>query len=173
MRIGLRQDRQVSATSVFFTAMGTHAAWWSLDALNAEVPDHHHDSTVENLVGIFDASDELRCFHKEDVPVVEIQKWQLNDDPDDVEGIAKIEDIRRAVRAGVRLPAIVLVHRPDGPQFEHHGPSQYAGSYHLLEGRHRYNAAYQEQTPKIFAWVAHIGCCGGPEADYDAPGSGE
>lgn len=31
--------------------METNAAWWSLEALNAEVPDHHHDSTVENLDG--------------------------------------------------------------------------------------------------------------------------
>lgn len=157
---------------VLCVSMGTNPAWWSLKALNAEVPDHHHDSTVDNLDGIFDASDELRCFRKEHVPVAEIEKWQLHDDPDDAEGIAKIENLRRAIQAGIRLPAIVLVHVPGGPRFEQYRDPRYAGAYHLLEGRHRYNAAYQEQMPTIFAWVAHIGCCGGPDADLVAAESG-
>jgi hypothetical protein len=46
------------------------------------VPDQHHDSTVDYLASSFDASDELRCFHKEHVRVAEIQRWQLHDDPD-------------------------------------------------------------------------------------------
>lgn len=141
--------------------------WWSLTDLNAEVPDHHHDSTVENLAGIFDASEDLRCFHKEHVPVEEIQKWQLHDDPEDVEGDTKIEDIRRTIRSGIALPAIVLVHTPEG-----RGPFSWhrergIGFYHLLEGRHRYNAAHRERAPRIYAWVAHIGCCGGLEADLE------
>jgi hypothetical protein len=135
-----------------------------LDTLNTEVPDHHHDSTVENLLTIFGASDQLRCFHKEDVPVAKIQKWQLIDDPDATESIAKVNDIRRTLRAGRPLPAIVLVHTPDGPRFNDGRPGR-VGAYHLLEGQHRYNAAYQEGWPTIFAWVAHVGCCGGPHAD--------
>ncbi|WP_045747272.1 hypothetical protein [Actinoplanes rectilineatus] len=144
--------------------MATDDAWWTLDALNTEVPDHHHDSTVENLVTIFGASDHLACLRKEDVPVDQIQKWQLLDDPDAVESIAKVEDIRRTLRSGRALPAIVLVHTPDGPRFGDGLPRR-IGAYHLLEGMHRYNATYLEQAPTIFAWVAHVGCCGGPEAD--------
>ncbi|WFE41108.1 hypothetical protein [Micromonospora sp. WMMD998] len=64
--------------------METNAAWWSLEALNAEVPDHHHDSTVENLDGIFDASDELRCVRKEHVPVDEIESGSSTNDADGV-----------------------------------------------------------------------------------------
>ena len=145
-------------------AMTSDDAWWSLDALNTEVPDHHHDSTVENLVTIFEASDYLPCFRKEHVPVASIQEWQLLDDPDDTDGIAKVEGIRRTLRAGRSLPAIVLAHTPNGPRFDDGRPGR-IGAYHLLEGRHRYNAAYQERAPTIFAWVAHVGCCGGPEAD--------
>jgi hypothetical protein len=149
-------------------AVEDRAAWWSLDDLNTEMPDHHHDSTVENLAGSFDVSDELRCFHKEHVPVAEIQKWQLHDDPDAFENIAKIEELRIAIRRGVRLPAIVLVHTPTGPRFGDADNPRYLGAYHLLEGMHRYNAAYQEQESKIYAWVAHIGCCGGPDSDLEA-----
>jgi hypothetical protein len=139
-------------------------AWWSLDALNAEVPDQHHDTTVEDLVTIFGASDQLPCLHKENVPVAQIQKWQLIDDLDAVESIDRVEDIRHTLRAGRELPAIVLVHTPNGPRFDDGHPNR-AGAYHLLEGQHRYNAAYQERVATIFAWVAHLGCCGGPEAD--------
>ena len=141
--------------------------WWSLTDLNAEVPDHDHDhdSTVENLAGIFSASAGLRCFHKENVPVAEIQEWQLHDDPLDVDGDTKIENIRRTIRSGVSLPAIVLVHTPEGsgPFWKLSGRG--SGFYHLLEGQHRYNAAHREETPSIYAWVAHISCCGGPRAD--------
>jgi hypothetical protein len=141
--------------------------WWSLTDLNGEAPDHDHYSTVDNLAGIYYASEELRCFHKEHVSVAEIQKWQLHDDPADVDGDIKIEDIRRTIRSGNGLPAIVLAHTPEGrgPFFRQ---SEYGvGFYHLLEGQHRYNAAYREQETLIYAWVAHIGCCGGPEADVE------
>jgi hypothetical protein len=144
--------------------MTTDDAWWTLDALNTEVPDQHHDSTVENLATIFGASDQLPCFHKEHIQVTRIQQWQLIDDPDAVESIAKIEGIRRTLRAGRLLPAVVVVHTPDGPRFKDGRPGR-IGEYHLLEGFHRYNAAHRERVPTIFAWVAHVGCCGGPEAD--------
>ncbi|MEV7625523.1 hypothetical protein [Actinoplanes sp. NPDC089786] len=46
-----------------------------------------------------------------------IQRWQLQDDPDAFEGIAKIKQIRGAIRRGVRLPAVVLVHTPERASF--------------------------------------------------------
>lgn len=58
--------------------------------------------------------------------------------------------------------------RPSGPRSDDADDPRYLGLYHLLEDMRRYNAAYQEQEPAIYAWVAHIGCCGGPEADYEA-----
>lgn len=109
-------------------------AWWSLDELNTEAPDHHHDSTVDGLAGTFDASDELPCFHKEYVLVAEIQQWQLQDDPDAVDSIAKIEEIRGSIRRGTRLPAVVLVHTPKGSLFGGADKARYRGTYHLIEG---------------------------------------
>lgn len=35
----------------------------------------------------------------------------------------------------------------------------------LIEGRHRYNAAYREALGSLFAWVAHLDCCGKPCSD--------
>jgi len=145
--------------------MGTDR-WWSLSELNAEAPDHHHDSTVENLAGLAYASDELRCFHKQHVAVPEISEALLHDDPDDVEGDAKIESIRLTIRAGAPLPAVVLVHTPTG-QSLWVPTARGKGFYQLLEGLHRYNAARRERAPHIYAWVAHVGCCGGPTADVE------
>lgn len=145
--------------------MRTDARWWSLNALNIEVPDQHHFSTVDNLSSIFNASDSLRCFRKERVLVAEIQKWQLHDDPHDHEGIAKIESIRSALRAGASLPAVVLVHAASNPPFVLGSSDLWLGNYHLLEGLHRYSATCLEQARSIFAWVAHLACCGGPKAD--------
>jgi len=141
--------------------------WWSLTELNAQAPDHHHDSTVENLAGLYDASEDLTCFLKEHVPVAEINESQLHDDPDDLEGDAKIESIRSTIRAGVPLPAVVVVHTPEGRSRWALPEYRGVGFYHLLEGRHRYNAAHRERTPRLYAWVAHIGCCGGPDADLE------
>ncbi|MBT8224908.1 MAG: ParB N-terminal domain-containing protein [Dactylosporangium sp.] len=112
---------------------------------------------MENLDSLFDATDRLRCFRKEFVPVAEIGRSQLFDDPEDVEGDEKIESIRSTIRSGTGLPAIVVVHVSERRR----------GPYHLLEGRHRYNAAYRELARSIYAWVAHIECCGGPAADLD------
>jgi hypothetical protein len=139
--------------------------WWSLADLNIEAPDHHHDTTVDNLGSIFNASENLRCFHKEHVLVAEIQKSQLHDDPVDVEGDTKIEDIRRTFRSGTPLPAVVVVHMPEGRSPFPSQKERGIGFYLLLEGRHRYNAIHREEAPQIYAWVAHVGCCGGPEAD--------
>ncbi len=135
--------------------------------MNAETPDHHHDSTVENLAGLFGASEDLRCFHKEYVVVTEINEALLHDDPDDVEGEAKIESIRSTIRSGASLPAIVLVHTPTGQSAWASSPAKGKGFYHPLEGLHRYNAARRERAPRIYAWVAHVGCCGGSAADVE------
>ncbi len=125
-------------------------SWWSLKELNAEAPDHHHDSTVENLAGLFGATEDLQCFRKEQAPVAEINDAALHDDPEETQGNAKIESIRSTIRAGVPLPAVVLVHTPSGIS-PWPPPSKAKGFYHLLEGLHRYNASRREQVPLIYA----------------------
>ncbi|MET8907586.1 hypothetical protein [Micromonospora sp. NPDC004551] len=129
------------------------SAWWSLSDLNAEVPDHHYGSTVENLRECYGASEHLACWRIEQVEVARVDPFQLFDDPDDTEGNDKIESIRAALRTGRPLPAVILIHHPR------------AGThpYRLIEGKHRYNAVYRENLPLIDAWVAHLSCCGGPD----------
>ncbi|MEN3615443.1 hypothetical protein AAH979_38845 [Plantactinospora sp. ZYX-F-223] len=141
--------------------------WWSLTELNTEAPDHHHESTVDNLADIYNASESLRCFRKQHVPVPEIQQAMLHDDPEDVQANTKIESIRLAIRSGVTLPGVVLVHNPANRSPLPRQGRRYIGSYHLLEGMHRYTAAHREEAPQIYAWVAHLGCCGGPQADLE------
>jgi hypothetical protein len=162
--LGSRRQRMRRELTSYPGRVGTDR-WRSLSELNAEAPDHHHDSTVENLEGLFGASEALRCFHKEYVAVFDINEALLHDDPDDVEGVAKIESIRLTIRVGVPLPAIVLVHTPTGQSARASSPVKGKGFYHLLEGLHRYNAARRERAPQVYAWVAHVGCCGGPAAD--------
>jgi hypothetical protein len=123
-------------------------------------PDHHHDSTAENLGSICYASEGLQRFRKERVPVAEIDACLLFDDPDDVDGDLKIELIRSTIHSDIPLPAVVIVHHCPLKR-----PGRPPGPYHVLEGKHRYNAAYRERTPQLYAWVAPIGCCGGPIAD--------
>ena len=130
-------------------------SWWSIDELNTETPDEKdYGTTLDNLESMFRVSELLSCFHREFVPVAEINQDQLHDDPSDAEGIAKIESIRRTIRAGTPLPPAIVVH-----------DSASTAAYELIEGRHRYNAAYREGTPLLYAWVAHLGCCGGPTPD--------
>ncbi|MEV0271452.1 hypothetical protein AB0H43_21960 [Hamadaea sp. NPDC050747] len=129
----------------------------SLHELNEEVPDHDHWSTVDNLAVLHSASDRLACWRKEMVTLGDIGLGFLMDDPDALDSEAKIESIRQTIRNGAPLPAIVLVHGRGGPN----------AKYAPLEGLHRFNAVYREGVPKVFAWVAHIACCGGPVADLD------
>jgi hypothetical protein len=147
--------------------------WRSLAELNAEAPDHHYGSTVDNLAALFDASEDLRCFRVEHVLVAEINESQLYDDPEDIEGYAKIESIRSTIRLGIPLPAVVLVHAAEGRSRWVLPASEGDGFYDLLEGRHRYNAVYRERVPRIHAWVAHVGCCGGPGADLEGEALGD
>jgi sugar phosphate isomerase/epimerase len=95
-----------------------------------------------------------RVWRREEIPVGLINPFQLLDDPNDHEGEAKVESIRQACRLGVRLPHVVVLHEPadqEHPCF-------------LIEGRHRYNARHRERLMTIRAFVAHVGCCGGPAA---------
>ncbi|MFF3869042.1 hypothetical protein [Micromonospora sp. NPDC001898] len=129
--------------------------WASLTALNDEMPDHDHGSTVDNLDHGFQVSEHLECWRKEYVRTGLVHPNQLIDDPDDVDGHMKVESIGETLRAGEPLPAVVLIHQPD----------ERGHPYQLIEGRHRYNAIHREGWPLIFAWVAHVSCCGGPGPD--------
>ena len=129
--------------------------WRSLNELNDETPDHDHWSTEDNMRDPHAASSDLRCWREEWIHVGEVDPFQLFDDPDDSEGDAKIESIRVTLRSGGSLPAVVTIHHPH--QGEH--------PYYLIEGKHRYNAAFRESAETIFAWVAHLDCCGGPSPD--------
>lgn len=134
----------------------TRGQFSTLAQLNAEAPDHHHDSTVDNLAHIYDTSEFLACWRKEQAPFDAINDFMVRaHDPDDASAEAKIEGIRTTIRSGRALPAVVLIHEP------HKTPCD----YHVLEGLHRYNAAHRERVQRLYAWVAHIGCCGGPNAD--------
>ena len=132
----------------------TARRWTTLEELNAAAPDHDHGSTVDNLDNLYGVSSELACWHEERVPVDQIDEGQLADDPDDTKSEGKITSIRFSLRNGHPLPPVVLVHHEDAQP-----------PYVLIEGRHRYNAAHRENTPSMAAWVAHIGCCGGPTPD--------
>lgn len=129
-------------------------AWWPLSELNAEAPDYHHPWTVDNLDVMYGASEHLVCWRKEHVQVELIDPFQLLDDPDDLAGESKVESIRGTLRAGKPLPAVIIVHHPEEEKYP----------YRVIEGRHRYNAVHREKLPRIFAWVAHLSCCGSPAA---------
>lgn len=129
----------------------TSDRWWSLHELNAERPDHDHPSTVDNLHNLYDTDENASCWRKEQVEVSAIDPLQLADDPDDDVGEAKIAAIQQAVVTGADLPAVVVVHHPD-----------LAHPYVLIEGKHRFNAAHRARAAVIFAWVAHLRCCGRP-----------
>lgn len=129
----------------------TSDRWWSLRELNTERPDHDHPSTVDNLHHLYDTDEYARCWRKEHVEVSAIDPMQLADDPDDDVGEAKISAIQQAFETGADLPAVIVVHQPE---LEH--------PYVLIEGKHRFNALYRARAAVIFAWVAHLNCCGTP-----------
>lgn len=82
----------------------------TLVELNDEAPDHDHWSTVSNLWSIYSTSENLACWRKESVRLTDIDLLLLHDDPDDTAGDAKIESIRKSIRNGRKLPAVVLIH---------------------------------------------------------------
>jgi hypothetical protein len=132
----------------------TTRRWQTLKELNDATPDHDYGSTVDNLEHLYRVSSQLACWHEERVSVGQIDEGQLADDSDDAEGENKIADIQDALHNGHELPSVVLVHHEHVKQ-----------PYVLIEGRHRYNAAHREKSPSMAAWVAHVGCCGGPAPD--------
>ncbi|MFC9949064.1 ParB N-terminal domain-containing protein [Streptomyces prasinus] len=113
---------------------------------------------LDILEGDYLVTENFACWSAEIVPVADIDRYQIIDDPDDQLGWQKTALLQAALRENVTLPPIVLAHStPDD-----------RGRYGLLDGRHRFNAAHLESVPLIRAWVAHIGCCGGPAADHPA-----
>jgi hypothetical protein len=70
----------------------------ALAALNAEMPDHHHDSTVDNLAAIYGVSEKLACWRKEHVVFTAINEYMLHaHDPAEADAEAKIESIRGTI----------------------------------------------------------------------------
>lgn len=129
--------------------------WLSAHECNDYVPDHaHFGSTIDNLAHNYSVSGDLQCWPLGRIDPVQVDPYQLIDDPDDHEGHAKVAAIRTAVASGARMPPVIVVHQPRDAEHP----------YDLMEGRHRYNAALVDRLPMV-AWVAHIGCCGGPAAD--------
>ncbi|GAA1575649.1 hypothetical protein GCM10009827_116860 [Dactylosporangium maewongense] len=133
---------------------------WSLAELNALEPCKDYGDVLSNLESIFSSSAFLQCWRLETVPVNEITQSQLIDDPDDHDGHAKVKMLRLAVRRNALLSPLVLIHAPAAKD----------GTYFLLDGRHRFNAAYLERVEGMRAWVGHIECCGGPSPDLDSDG---
>jgi hypothetical protein len=130
--------------------------WLSAEECNDLVPDHDFGTTIDNLEVQYSVSTALACWKLEAVPTLQIDPFQLIDDPADVEGHAKAESIRASLRASTYVPPVIIIHEP----------SRHDHPYILIEGCHRYNAAYRERVDTLAAWVAHIGCCGGPDADF-------
>jgi hypothetical protein len=129
--------------------------WLSADECNEMLPDHDYGSTIGNLETQYGISTQLKCWQLEEVPTPQIDPVQLIDDPDDHEGHAKAESIRQSFRTGALVPPVIIIHWPSDDEHP----------YVLIEGRHRYNAAHRERIGAVTAWVAHIGCCGGPAGD--------
>jgi hypothetical protein len=121
----------------------------SLHATNEVFPDHDFWSTCDNSEA-FGIPSDAHAWGLEAVPVAQIDPFQLIDDPDDAEGLAKIASIRRSMRDGDRLiPPVYVLHYPE---------REYP--FFLVEGKHRYNAAHQEERLALVAWVGHSQCCG-------------
>ena len=120
----------------------------SLHETNEIFPDHDFTSTWDNSEA-FGIPADANAWSLEAVPVPLIDPRQLLDDPDDIEGVKKIESIRRSLRSKDRLIPPVYVLRYE--EREH--------PYCLIEGKHRYNAAHREKSAEITAWVGHQECC--------------
>lgn len=129
--------------------------WLSADECNALTPDHDYGTTIDNLEIQYGVSTDLACWHLESIPTAQIDPSQLIADADDTEGHAKVESIQISLRDGTFVPPVIIIH--ESPLSAH--------PYVLIEGRHRYNAAHRESFSTVSAWVAHLGCCGGTEAD--------
>ena len=58
--------------------------------------------------------------------------------------------LQQAIRSGEPLPPVYLLHTVSSSH-----------EYYLFEGMHRFTASHRERA-EMLAWLAHIGCCGGP-----------
>ncbi|MFE4651545.1 ParB/RepB/Spo0J family partition protein [Streptomyces sp. NPDC056707] len=129
--------------------------WATLADLNKTEPCKDYGAVLDTLEADYNSTENLPCWQTEAVPVDEVDRYQIIDDPDDEDGRQKVELLREALRRSAPLPPIVVVH----------GPTSERGTYDLLDGRHRFNAAHEERLSSLSAWVAHIGCCDGPSPD--------
>ncbi|MFG2634359.1 ParB N-terminal domain-containing protein [Streptomyces sp. NPDC048362] len=129
--------------------------WRTLHDLNTEEQCKDYDQALDVLENVYNASEDLACWRTELAPVADIDSYQIIDDPGDDAGWRKAGALQEALRRNSVLPPIVLAHTAPSAR----------GSYGLLDGRHRFNAAHLEGQPFIRAWVAHIGCCGGPASN--------
>ncbi|TLS46880.1 hypothetical protein FE633_07210 [Streptomyces montanus] len=132
-------------------------SWKTLRDLDSEERCKDYGDALNVLEEEYLATEDLACWRSEVVTVAEIDRYQVIDDPDDHSGWLKVKELSAALRRDALLPPVVLAHTTPDER----------GSYGLLDGRHRFNAALLESRPLIRAWVAHIGCCGGPDADRE------
>ncbi|WP_169743079.1 ParB N-terminal domain-containing protein [Knoellia subterranea] len=117
------------------------------------MPDEqHYDSTVENFEAS-GASEFDAVWSLENVPVASVDPLQLIDDPTDETARTKVRSIQQAIRQDTFLPPVYVLH------------VRRAFPYFLIEGRHRYSAAHEEQIPLLLAWVAHVECVCPPHED--------
>lgn len=128
--------------------------WLTAQECDDMVPDSDFGSTIGTLDAQYRVSTELRCWKLEAIATAAIDPLQLIDDSDDNDGHEKAERLRFEFRARRFVGPVTIVHSAANGY-----------PYGLIEGRHRYNAAHREGLPTMKAWVAHIGCCGGPGPD--------
>ncbi|MGK5695911.1 ParB/RepB/Spo0J family partition protein [Streptomyces sp. URMC 128] len=135
--------------------------WTTLAHLHDFEPCKDYEAVLDALVAMYNSTEALRCWKSEAVPVGEIDRFQIMDDLDDHDGTHRVKRLRATLREGGSVPPVVLVH----------GLTPDRGNYFLLDGCHRFNAARKEGVANLHAWVAHIGCCGGPSPDMNATSS--
>lgn len=121
----------------------------SLEVTDRIYPDHDNPSTADNLWH-YGANETTPCFTINTVHAVKVDPGQLLDDPDALESQAKVESIRQTIQRDEPLPPVYLLHTV-GNEYE----------YYLFEGMHRFTASHREDV-QLLAWVAHLGCSGGP-----------
>ena len=121
----------------------------SLDLTDQLYPDHDFPSTADNLWH-YGVDQNVPCFSLCTVSPARVDPGQLLDDPDALESQEKVASLQQAIRSGEPLPPVYLLHTVS---------SSY--EYYLFEGMHRFTASHRERA-EMLAWLAHIGCCGGP-----------
>lgn len=129
--------------------------------LHRAEPCKDYDAVLDNLAVLYSSTEDLACWKTETVAVGEIDRFQIMDDLDGEDRPQRVKSLRLALRSNAPVPPVVLVH----------GLTPDRGNYFLLDGCHRFNAAHEEGAADLAAWVAHIGCCGGPSPDMDEASS--